>query len=52
MAGGDAEVGRVLDTATLDKVFDPKNYLGSAGLFTDGLLGAAAPENGREGVGM
>ena len=52
VAGGDAEVGRVLDAATLDEVFDPRNYLGSAGLFTDGLLGAAAPENGREGVEM
>ncbi len=41
VAGGDAEVAGVLDGAALDRVFDPNNYLGSAGLFTDGLLRVA-----------
>ena len=42
VAGGDAQVGRLLDAAALDRVFDPAGYLGSAGPFTDALLGAAS----------
>lgn len=43
VAGADPEVGHLLDAAALDRVFDPAGYLGSAGRFTDGLLGASTP---------
>jgi 3-carboxy-cis,cis-muconate cycloisomerase len=41
VAGDDAEVRHVLDAAALDRVFDPADYLGSAGSFTDALLATA-----------
>ncbi len=49
VAGSDAEVGRLLDGVALDRVFDPNDYLGSAGLFTEGLLRAADFGDGGEG---
>ena len=42
VAGADTEVARVLDGAALDRVLDPSSYLGSAGAFTDGLVGMSS----------